>query len=222
MFGEQVLNNPMPITLGLGSMVEVNAVNTFDVMAPGLLAFAVMFLTMTIAQSIVNERQKGLLKRLDTTPLSASEFISGQTIANATVAGLQVTIVLIIAFLTGYRPNTGIDGILLAILLSIIFSITAISFGLIVASIAKNDGSATLLSFVFILPQMMLGSFIPIPGNIGKFVPSYYITDAVTSIFLRGAPIFSPAIIEDLLILSAFAVGTFLIGMLLYKKSNKK
>ena len=65
-------------------------------------------------------------------------------------------------------------------------------FGLITATIAKSSGAATGLSFLFVLPQMFLGTFVgaSLSGAAqiaGKVVPSYYVTDALTSVFLRGA-----------------------------------
>jgi hypothetical protein len=52
-------------------------------------------------------------------------------------------------------------------------------------------------------------------------VPSYYVTDALTSLFLRGAPISSPTILFDLTIISTVSVATLLVGILLFKKYGK-
>jgi len=52
----------------------------------------------------------------------------------------------------------------------------------------------------------------------GKFVPSYYVTDALTSLFLRGAPVSSPVVLIDLLVVLITSVIVLLIGILLFKK----
>ncbi|MFX0101809.1 MAG: hypothetical protein ACFFCS_19750, partial [Candidatus Hodarchaeota archaeon] len=83
-------------------------------------------------------------------------------------------------------------------------------------------GSATGISFIFILPQMFLGSFIPISGDIGKFVPSYYVTDALTSLFLRGASILSSTVLLDLSVVTIIGIATFIVGILLYGRYGKK
>jgi len=54
--------------------------------------------------------------------------------------------------------------------------------GLLTATIVKSSGAATGLSFLFILPQMLLGTFVPAPQLVGRLVPRYYVTDALTSI----------------------------------------
>jgi ABC-2 type transport system permease protein len=57
---------------------------------PGLIVYAVIFLIMTIAQSFSSERQEGLLKRLNTTPMTSVEFMGSQIITNMLIAIVQV------------------------------------------------------------------------------------------------------------------------------------
>jgi outer membrane cobalamin receptor len=55
----------------------------------------------------------------------------------------------------------------------------------------------------------------------GKFVPSYYVTDALTSLFLRGASVTSPVVLLDLAAVSASCVGILAVGIILYDKYYK-
>jgi len=82
----------------------------------------------------------------------------------------------------------------------------------------KSSGAATGLSFLFILPQMFLGTFVPSTGGIGRFVPSYYVTDALTSLFLRGAPLSSPVILTDLLVVAVVGVVTMVVGIVVFQR----
>ncbi|MEM2073991.1 MAG: hypothetical protein QXO33_05525, partial [Nitrososphaeria archaeon] len=54
-----------------------------------------------------------------------------------------------------------------------------------------------------------------------KLVQSYYVTDALTSIFLRKASIGSPAILLDFAITSISSIAVLLIGIILFKKYLK-
>jgi hypothetical protein len=49
-------------------------------------------------------------------------------------------------------------------------------------------------------------------GAAGKIVPSYYVTDALTSLFLRGAAITSPLLLLDITILSIFSIAILLMA----------
>jgi hypothetical protein len=97
---------------------------------------------------------------------------------------------------------------------------------LIAATLAKSSGAATGIAFVFIMPLMFLGTFVAfalsgIVKEAGKFVPSYYVTDALTSLFLRGAPVTSPIILLDILIVTVYSVVVLIIGIVLYGKFGK-
>jgi hypothetical protein len=108
----------------------------------------------------------------------------------------------------------------------LVFSLSNVGFGLITATIAKSAGAATGLSFLFLLPQLFLGTFVGASLSsgaqvAGKFVPSYYVTDALTSLFLRGAALTSPTILLDLAVVSVSCVAILAVGIVLYAKYYK-
>lgn len=222
LLGPNATTVSMPIQVGNPAAIESSTLSQFDFMAPGLFAYASIFLTMTVAQSLTDDKDKGLLKRLAVTPMTSSEFMVSHASSNMIIALMQTGIILLVSTLVGFQPGVGFGSYLMVLLIVLLFSLCNVGFGLITASVAKSSGSATGLSFIFIIPQMFLGSFIPIPGGIGKFVPSYYVTDALTSLFLRGAPVFSSTVLLDLLVVSMISIGTLIAGILLYGKFGKK
>jgi len=126
----------------------------------------------------------------------------------------------------GFRPDVGIPTYAFAFILVLIFSLSNVGFGLITATIAKSPGAATGLSFLFVLPQLFLGTFVGASLSstaqvAGKFVPSYYVTNALTSLFLRGAAITSPTILLDLGAVLVFCIAILAIGIVLYAKYYK-
>ncbi len=196
----------------------------FSAMAPGLFAYACIFIIMIVAQSFSDEREQGLLRRLSITPMKASDFMGSQILSNMIIAMLQVLIVFILAQLFDFKPQTDILGILLAIILMAIFSLSSVGLGLITATISKSAGVATGLSFLFILPQMFLGTFIPITSNtrvIAIFLPSYYVTDALTSIF-NGDSLLSANILIDFGVVSIVSIIIVIIGIQLFDKFGNK
>jgi ABC-2 type transport system permease protein len=223
--GQSNLATPLPIQIANPSLISATQLTQFDYMAPGLFVFAGIFLIMTVAQSFTTEREEGLLKRINTTPTSSSEFITSNVISNMIIAIFQVIIVFLIMFLLGYHPLGGSIGIFIAFLLMIIFSFCSVGLGLIVASVAKSAGTATGLAFLFILPQIFFATFVPIgdiSAIIGRFLPAYYVTDVLTSIFLRGAPIMSVNIIIDFIILVSISVVLLILGIFLFGKYGNK
>ena len=190
-----------------------------NVLVPGLIAYACIFIIMTIAQSFTTERQEGLLKRINTTPMTAGEFMGSHIITNMLIAILQVVIVFVMAVLIGFRPNSGVAGIFLALPIAALFSLSSVGLGLITATVLKTPEAATGISFVFILPQMFFGTFIPITATtrqIATFMPSYYVLDALTLIF--GGDWTNASILLDVGVISIVSVAIVAIGIMLFKK----
>ena len=197
---------------------------TFNFMVPGLFSYACIFIIMTVAQSFSDSREQGLLRRLNTTPMSSTDFMVSNILSNMILSMLQVIIVFVLALLFGFSSNSDITGILLAFLLMALFSLSSVGLGLITASISKSAGTATGLSFIFILPQMFFGTFLPITSTtrvIAVFLPSYYATDALSSIF-SGADLLSANILIDFAFIAIFSIVIVILGILIFKKYGNK
>ena len=210
--------------LGFGTMPSAVPGRTqFDFMAPGLFAYAVIFIIMTVAQSFTDSREQGLLKRISLTPTTSGEFMGSHVISNTIISILQVATVALCTFIMGYRPEGGIGGLAIAFLLIMALSVCSVGFGLITATIAKSSGSATGLAFLFILPQMFFGTFMPLNETtkmIAQFLPSYYATDAITQIF-NGTALTNLTIWYDLLMVSIMAIVIVFVGIQLFKRFGK-
>jgi ABC-2 type transport system permease protein len=222
--GPQMTTASLPVSIGSQVLAQTQTKKMFDYMVPGLFAYGAIFLIMTVSQSFTGERGAGLLRRINTTPLTASEFMVAQVVSNMVMAVLQVTLIFLTAFLLGYSPLTGPLGLAMAFLIVSVFSLCCVGFGLITATIAKSAGAATGLSFVFIMPMMFLGTFVSgmspgaLSGAASRFVPSFYVTDALTSLFLRGLPLSNDTILFDFGVVSLCSVVVLLIGILLFRK----
>ncbi len=212
-----------PVRLETTSLVDVRKFTAFDFMVPGMFAFASIFLIMMVSGSFTEDRANGMMKRIRITPTTPTEFMTSQVLTNTVIALVQAVLVFSMAYLIGFRPNIEVPTYLFAFALVLVFSLSNIGFGLITATIAKSSGAATGISFIFLLPQLFLGTFVgaslsPSAQVAGRFVPSYYVTDALTSLFLRGAAITSPLVLLDLAILSTFSIAILVIGIILYAK----
>jgi ABC-type multidrug transport system permease subunit len=195
----------------------------FDMMAPGLFAYACIFLIMTVAMSFTEDRENGLLKRINLTPTTSSQFIGSHIITNMIIAVIQLAIVFVFSIMMGYRPNVDIFGIIMAFIFMLLLSLCSVGLGLITATISKSSGTAVGLSFIFILPQMFFGTFIQpteATKGIAAVLPSYYVTDAITTIFSGTSP-FTIEILIQLGIIALMTTLIVIIGILLFKKYGK-
>jgi ABC-2 type transport system permease protein len=220
-FGSQAMTVALPMELAAPTKVASSHLTQFDYMVPGLLAYAAIFLTLNVAQAFATEREKGILRRINLTPTSSSEVILSYVASNMIVGAVQVAIVYAVSVLMGFSARATLPGIAYAMTIVLFLVLCNVGFGLITASVVKSSGAATGLSFIFILPQMLLGTFIPISTAIARFVPSYYVTDALTSLFLRGAPLSSPIIMNDLLMVAVVGVVAVLVGVVTFQRFGR-
>ncbi len=167
-----------------------------------------------------------MMKRIRISPATPTEFMAGQVISYMGIALIQAALVFVMTYAMGFKPAVGVPAYAFAIILVLVFSVSNVGFGLITATIAKSSGAATGLSFLFVLPQLFLGTFVgsSLSGAAqiaGKFVPSYYVMDALTSVFLRGAPLGSVTILLDLAVVGVSCVAILAVGIVLYAKYYK-
>lgn len=190
-----------------------------NVMIPGLIVYACIFLIMTVAQSFSTERQLGLLKRLNTTPMTPGEFMGSHVLTNMIIAFMQVIVVLTIAMLMSFRPPSGLSSLFVALPIIVLFSLSSVGLGLITATVSKTPEAATGVSFIFILPQMFFGTFVPITDmtrQIAMFIPSYYVVDALTLIFAGDWT--NPQILVDVSVISIVSVIIVALGIFLFRE----
>ena len=195
----------------------------FEMMAPGLFAYACIFLIMTVAMSFAEDRENGLLKRINMTPTTSSQFIGSHIITNLLIAIIQLVIVFLLSLLMGLQPKVDVFGVIMAFIFMELLSLCAVRLGLITATISKSSGAAVGLSFIFIIPQMFFGTFNVLPEgiqSISRFLPSYYVTDAIKTIFSGESP-FTIGIIIYLGIVALMSTIIVIIGILLFKKYGK-
>ncbi|MHA2167116.1 MAG: ABC transporter permease, partial [Candidatus Hodarchaeales archaeon] len=105
-YGEDAISSPQPVQIGNPSFVQSEHLTQFDIMAPGMFAFAVIFLTMIVSESFTESREKGLLRRIQVTPTSSVDIILSSVISNMIIAVFQVALVFVVAGIMGFNPKT--------------------------------------------------------------------------------------------------------------------
>jgi ABC-2 type transport system permease protein len=216
-----------PVSVSSPSLIQVTSSTIFDSFAPGLFAFASIYLIMMVASSFVSDRDSGMLNRILITPATSSDIMISSAMSYLVIGFAQVIIVFVTAYVMGYHPSANAAGLVMGFLIATIFALCNVGFGLITAAITKSTGAATGVSFLFLLPQLFLGTFVgsALSGGAqaaGRFVPAYYVTDALTSLFTRGASPTSATVLTDLLVVASSSVAILLIGIALFRSRSRR
>lgn len=133
----------------------------FDLYAPGMMIFALLMIIPQTAMLVGREIRWQTLRRLRLTGLNAFDLLGGVSLAQMVVAVAQVVLVFLTALALGFH-NQG--SLLLAIVVGLALSFSAIGQGLVVACLVENDSQATNVgSTVTMLQVFVSGSFYQLP-----------------------------------------------------------
>jgi ABC-type Na+ efflux pump permease subunit len=212
-----------PLSLSSPSEVEVQRATVFQSFAPGLFAFASIYMIMVVAQSYTTDRDTGVLSRILVTPTTSADIVMGSVMSYLVLALFQALLVFSCVYALGYHPAGGAAELAVGFLIITVFAHCNIGFGLITAAVSKSAGAATGISFVFLMPQLFLGTFVgsalsSTAQEAGRFFPAYYVTDALTSLWTRGASATSLVVVTDLLAVVASSVLILTVGVLIFRR----
>ena len=203
----------------------VPGMNHFEYLLPGVMGYAVIYMGMMVALALTEYRDSGLLKRVETTPVSHSVYLGSHVIANMLIAVFQGLIVLFVARILGYEPLGGLVGLLLAALFLALLGISAVGLGLITAAVAKNSGAAAGLAIIYIVPMMMFGSLLAVfnemTRNIARFMPNYYLSDSLSIIFHTGN-VSDPILWQNMLILTLISLVLVVAGIQVFSRVGNR
>lgn len=202
----------------------------FDWLAPGMIVFAILMLSTSVATILTREVDSGTLRRLKLSKMTSFDFLFGGIIPWSIVAAAQVIILLAVAIAIGFHWQGGFNSIILAIIIGIIGGIASISLGMIIAAFAKNPPQAgqlgTLISVpmtflvgaFFQLPQLTIGTFMGQQIQVYDFLPWYQVLTALRHVLTYGEGLNSVAYnLGIAIILSAIL---FVIGVILFSRTR--
>jgi ABC-2 type transport system permease protein len=130
-------------------------------MFPGVLAMSTMFTAIFAAGSIVWDREFGFLREMLVAPVGRSAIVVGKCLGGATAATFQGVIVLCLAGLVGVPYDPGLILTLVAELLLLSFTLTAL--GVLLAARMKNIQAFFAMTQVFLMPMFFLsGALYPL------------------------------------------------------------
>jgi ABC-2 type transport system permease protein len=221
--GAKPVAQATPLSLSSPSEVEVRGTSVFQSFAPGIFAFASIYMIMIVAQSYTTDRETGVLSRIMVTPTTSADIVMGSVVSYLIIALFQALLVFACVYALGYHPAAGTAGLAVGFLIITVFALCNIGFGLITAAISKSAGAATGISFVFLMPQLFLGTFVgsalsPTAQQAGRFLPAYYVTDALTSLWTRGASVTSPAVMTDMAAVVVSSLVVLAVGVLIFRR----
>jgi ABC-2 type transport system permease protein len=170
------LGLPLLIMVSFGLIITPDGDPIFTYF-PGLaVSFSLAILSLNLLPTILaGYREKGILRRLHTTPVHPSKVLIGQLLVSCTVALAMLVVVVAAGAIIGFPPPAQPLGLALAFGLG---ALALFAVGLLVAAIAPTARIATAIGMLLFFVNMFTGGvFTPreaLPGfltRIGDFMP---------------------------------------------------
>ena len=136
--------------------------NQFDQVAPGYATMFVIFGLNTVALTLIEERQRGTLRRLATMPLPKWAYMLGKMLAQFIISFVQVAVMLIFARVV-FNANIGPDNVLGIFLIVVALSFAATGLGMLIAS-AFSSATAVrpVVTLVALVGSALGGAWFPL------------------------------------------------------------
>jgi len=156
-------------------------------MYPGVIGMSILFTSIFSAISIIWDREFGFLKEVLVAPVARWAVALGKTLGGATVALIQVAILICIAPLVGI--SLSVQVVLELLFLAFLMSVAVTSLGVIVASKMESMASFQMVMNFLVMPLYFLsGAMFPMasaPGWMKALMavdPLTYGVDAIRNV----------------------------------------
>ena len=150
-----------PLEIRAESITGTKSLNDFELYVPALLALALMMLMFTTAASIIKEKDKGTLVRLQMSKMRVHEFLSAVGLTQVIIGVLAMGLTFATAWALGYRTTGSWSAVMAVGLLS---SVSVIAVSLVVAAYLRTIFDLlTIGCFPFFILMFFSGGMIPLP-----------------------------------------------------------
>jgi ABC-2 type transport system permease protein len=192
---------------------------------PGILVQAIIFITVYTGVGLNTDINKGLYDRFRSLPMWQGSPIFGALAGDVFRYSVAGTVILIVGFILGFRPEGGILGVLAALSLVLLFCFALSWPWIIVGMLVRTPESVMTTSFVFLMPLTFASNIFvelsTMPGWLQAVVSRNPVTRLATASrnLMHGMPA-GDDVVAVLVASAAIVVIAAPIAMRMYRKER--
>lgn len=189
---------------------------------PGLIGLIMMLIcAMMTSISVVKEKEMGTMEILLVSPIKPTTIILSKAVPYLVVALLDVVFILIISYFLLNVPIVG--SLWLIMLLSFVFTFSALALGLLISSVVETQQAAMIMSAVgLMVPSILLSGLIfPIENMpvilqvISNIIPARWFIGSLREVMIKGGDF--ATIWKELLVLLGMTVFLLFVSIKKFK-----
>ena len=188
------MNLRMPLVFNLEPRIFYNPdMRSANFFVPGLVALILMLISALLTSiAIAREKETGTMEQILVSPVHPVEIVIGKVLPYVSLGLVNAAMILAFAKILFDVPFQG--SLFLLGAFSLIYIFVALSFGLLISTVAKSQLVAMFVTVMAtILPTIMLSGFIfpiasmPLPLQIlSNIIPAKYFLIIIRGIMLKG------------------------------------
>ncbi len=200
-FSQKLTNEALKIT-GRQAVVPINLeprflfnpdLNSTRYLIPGLISMIlIMTAVISIAMSIVREKERGTMEQINVSPLSSIELLVGKTIPYTIIALVIASLILFAGYLLFDVTIKG--SVLLLFISTSIFLFASLNLGILISTVSDSQQVAfQLASLISLLPSFLLSGFVfpiesmpPVIQIFTNITPVKFFIIVLRDILLKG------------------------------------
>ena len=191
---------------------QTGSIKYVDFITPGVVIMTVASGIAYAAVRLSTDLQKGIISRFRTMPVTPSSVLSGQALSSTLSVLFSCLLVLVVAFLIGFRPAADAAAWILFCGLLALFTLSTTWLAMFFGLLAKTVEGAGAFSYILILLIFISPSFVPTDSmtpllrGFAENQPMTPIIETLRSLLTEGTP--GP----DLWVALAWAAGILVVS----------
>ena len=190
---------------------------------PGLFGVILMAIPpLLTALAVTREKESGSIQQIFASPLRSWEFITGKLVPYATIATIQMLMVLGVGFVWFEVPVMGNLALLIGI--ALLYVLCTVAIGLLISTITKSQLIAMLVALIVtLMPSFLFSGFLfplftmpDVMQYYARVFPASYFIGASRDIVMKGVGLTDVA--PSLLFLAAYIAVVFSAAVLRMRK----
>ncbi len=140
---------------------QTGSIDYVDFITPGVLILTVLSGIAYAAVRLSTDLQQGIISRFRTMPVAPSAVLSGQAVSSTLSNLFSCFIVVVVAFIVGFRPEADVAAWLAFVALLALFTLATTWLAMVFGLLAKTPEGAGAFSYVLFLLIFISPSFVP-------------------------------------------------------------
>lgn len=219
----QELSGRPPLIVSEETSILNHQYRFIEFFVPGIIAMAVMTASLFGAVNVNAElRQKGVIRKLFTTPLTRTDWILANVLYQFILAVISTIVMLLVSYAV-FKVRLVINAWLLVFVALDVFAF--VGLGMILTRVAKEAESAAAAADAIMFPMMFLsGTFFPVemmPEFLQKFakvLPLYYVNEGLRASMVS---VDHMAALRCATVIGVFAAVAFVLGVIITSLSEE-